>query len=308
MEVKPPLPDTMKSRHKAPAFALRHVGMEGIAVPVIIPNTTAADMHVNATADLFVGLDKPFTRGIHMSRLYRELVNTLAQRPITGETLSDFNRILCDSQDGLSETSSVCLKFKLPVKKPALISSMYGYQHYPISIHSQANSEATKTTISLEVPYSSTCPCSAELSRQAMSDAVDQTFPGEMLEKRDILTWLSSEAGSVATPHSQRSFAYITMELNNNVIPDLLLLIQSVENALGTPLQTAVRRQDEQSFAKRNARNLMFCEDAGRKVKQLLEDRTDLSDYWFKIEHQESLHAHNAVVIDYKKDPHARPI
>ena len=308
MEVKPPLPDTMKSRQKAPAFALRHVGMEGIAVPVIIPNATGADVHVNATADVFVGLDKPFTRGIHMSRLYRELVNFLAQRPVTGETLRDFNNILSDSQEGLSDTSSVCLNFKLPVKKPALISSMYGYQYYPISIHSQAGSNGAKTTISLEVPYSSTCPCSAQLSRQAMSDAVDQTFPEEKLNKRDILNWLSSEEGSVATPHSQRSFAYITVELTNGLVPDLLVLIQGIEDALGTPLQTAVKRQDEQSFAKLNARNLMFCEDAGRKVKQFLEDRSDLADYWFKIEHQESLHPHNAVVIDYKKDRHVIPI
>jgi GTP cyclohydrolase I len=26
----------------------------------------------------------------------------------------------------------------------------------------------------------------------------------------------------------------------------------------------------------------------------------EITDYWFKVEHQESLHAHNAVVIDQK--------
>lgn len=26
----------------------------------------------------------------------------------------------------------------------------------------------------------------------------------------------------------------------------------------------------------------------------------EVTDYWFKVEHQESLHAHNAVVIDQK--------
>lgn len=44
----------------------------------------------------------------------------------------------------------------------------------------------------------------------------------------------------------------------------------------------------------------MFCEDAARRVKQFLEQNTQFVDYWFKIEHQESLHAHNAVAIDNK--------
>jgi len=44
----------------------------------------------------------------------------------------------------------------------------------------------------------------------------------------------------------------------------------------------------------------MFCEDAARRLKQALENNEKISDYWFKVEHQESLHAHNAVVIDHK--------
>ena len=42
----------------------------------------------------------------------------------------------------------------------------------------------------------------------------------------------------------------------------------------------------------------MFCEDAARRIKLSLEQADFVQDYWFKVEHQESLHAHNAVVID----------
>ncbi|WP_197469074.1 GTP cyclohydrolase, FolE2/MptA family, partial [Oleiphilus sp. HI0125] len=45
---------------------------------------------------------------------------------------------------------------------------------------------------------------------------------------------------------------------------------------------------------------LMFCEDAARRLKDSLEHMNGVVDYWFKVEHQESLHAHNAVAIDYK--------
>ena len=86
----------------------------------------------------------------------------------------------------------------------------------------------------------------------------------------------------------------------NQQLPDITALIKHFENVIGTPVQTAVKRQDEQAFAKLNASNLMFCENAARRIKQALTAMSELSDYWFKIEHQESLHAHNAVVIDYK--------
>ena len=65
-------------------------------------------------------------------------------------------------------------------------------------------------------------------------------------------------------------------------------------------MQTAVKRQDEQEFARLNGSNLMFCEDTARRIKSYLETMPNVTDYWFKVEHQESLHAHNAVVIDYK--------
>ncbi len=44
----------------------------------------------------------------------------------------------------------------------------------------------------------------------------------------------------------------------------------------------------------------MFCEDAARRIKNGLDRMEFVTDYWLKVEHQESLHAHNVVVIDQK--------
>ena len=66
-------------------------------------------------------------------------------------------------------------------------------------------------------------------------------------------------------------------------------------------MQTAVKRVDEQEFARLNATNLMFCEDAAKRFKNALERLNFVSDYYCKVEHQESLHAHNAVAIVKKK-------
>jgi GTP cyclohydrolase I len=109
-----------------------------------------------------------------------------------------------------------------------------------------------------------------------------------------------SEQGTIATPHSQRSFAYLQLEFVKGYFPDFSMLLEHIEQVIATPVQTAVKRADEQAFAKLNADHLMFCEDAARKLKTSLESFNFIIDYWFKIEHQESLHAHNAVAIDYK--------
>ena len=40
-------------------------------------------------------------------------------------------------------------------------------------------------------------------------------------------------------------------------------LVDAVEETLATLVRTAVKHEDEQEFARLNAANLMFCEDAG---------------------------------------------
>ena len=72
-------------------------------------------------------------------------------------------------------------------------------------------------------------------------------------------------------------------------------LVDAVEEALGTPVQTAVKRADEQAFARRNAENLMFCEDAARRVAAALADHARVERYDVTVSHFESLHAHDAV-------------
>ena len=41
----------------------------------------------------------------------------------------------------------------------------------------------------------------------------------------------------------------------------------------------------------------MFCEDAGRRVQKALDSNPGFADYWVRVEHMESLPAHDAVSI-----------
>ena len=57
------------------------------------------------------------------------------------------------------------------------------------------------------------------------------------------------------------------------------------------------KREDEQEFARLNGENLMFVEDAGRRIKNSLDKQSRFDDFWVRIEHHESLHAHDAVGV-----------
>ena len=186
------------------------------------------------------------------------------------------------------------------IRDRALLSDESGYQSYPVTVNAEKNEQGLLYEFNITIPYSSTCPCSASLARQLYANEINDVFPDSTIDKTALMQWIQSQAGSVATPHSQRSYAYIRFSLGNSDWPDLSSFILQLEEAIGTPVQTAVKRSDEQAFAKLNAENLMFCEDAARRIKLALEQTDFVKDYWFKVEHQESLHAHNAVVIDHK--------
>lgn len=60
-------------------------------------------------------------------------------------------------------------------------------------------------------------------------------------------------------------------------------------------MQTAVKRADEQAFALANGQNLMFCEDAARRLSTVLRRSPDIVALNVRVVHAESLHAHDAV-------------
>jgi GTP cyclohydrolase I len=118
-----------------------------------------------------------------------------------------------------------------------------------------------------------------------------EDFSGvEQVDFSSIHEWLGSEEGIMATPHSQRSAAEIRVRLTPSfqMFP-IVELIDEIENSLKTPVQAAVKREDEQAFARLNGQNLMFCEDAGRRIQTALNDDDRIL--------YESLHPHNAVSV-----------
>jgi len=285
----PPLPD-VAAQHLNSTTPLDWVGMCGIAMPMQIGGRPVA-----ATVDAGVNLVDGSSRGIHMSRLYLALEN-LEQEPLRPLLLRRLLASFLNSHDGQSSAAYVRLSYQHLLKRPALVSSLAGWKSYDVEIHARIEHEMFHVELSVSIPYSSTCPCSAALARQLIQRQFQARFGTGNVDSDEAVAWLGTPEGIVATPHSQRSMAKISVRLEDNH-PDLPIteVVDKAEQALGTAVQTAVKRADEQAFALANGQNLMFCEDAARRVYAALRAMEWSKAFKVRVEHAESLHAHDAV-------------
>jgi len=274
------------------------VGMSEIEVPLSIPTRNGGVAHAVAKAQAYVNLINPEAKGIHMSRLYL-LLDEVCSQTLTGNSLRDVLARFLESHEGLSDQAFVDFRFDFLARRPALKSEFSGWKAYPARIIATEDPDGFHFELRVEIPYSSTCPCSAALARQLIQKQFNTDFGShKQVSTDDVLAWLGTEQGIVATPHSQRSIAEIKVRLSDDTDSfPLEELIDVVEDALKTPVQTAVKREDEQEFALLNGQNLMFCEDAARKIQNAMNEQASYQDFWVRVNHLESLHAHNAVAI-----------
>lgn len=293
------MPDVASQVEPQIAGQLDWVGMNEIELPVTLNGSDGRHMHTTARISAFVDLERPEKRGIHMSRLYLHLDRALAEHTVTPALLRHLLRDFLGSHEDLSSRAMIRLDFDYMLRRRSLASDNSGWKRYPISIIAGLEGQDFELEMAFQVTYSSTCPCSAALARQLIQDQFRKDFGDSgSVDAESVLAWLGSEEGIVATPHSQRSAADIRLQLapSFEAFP-FVEMIDAIEDALKTPVQAVVKREDEQAFALLNGQNLMFCEDAGRRVQTALESQERVIDFWARCRHFESLHPHNAVAI-----------
>lgn len=293
------MPDIALRPLTKPQGKLDWVGMSAIHQPVLIRDG-GEEQRVQATVQVYVDLDDPHAKGIHMSRLYLLLDEHARTRPLSVPGLKMLLTALHNSHNDLSTRAFVEFTFDYELRQSALLSEHAGWASYPVTLKGTLIDGEVHIELGMQVTYSSTCPCSAALARQLIQQAFADRFAESQgdFSYEDVRAWLGTEQGIVATPHSQRSYAQVKTRLADDAreLP-IRALIERLESSLGTPVQTAVKREDEQEFARLNGQNLMFCEDAARKLQKALNADARVADFWVRIEHHESLHAHNAVAI-----------
>ena len=291
------MPDVAKSMKLQGSGILDRVGMSGIEVPILLDCNSRGLITSHGKASAYVNLKKPEAKGIHMSRLYLSLSKHLEDESIKLVTLS---KILADFISGhkdLSDSAYVDISYTHSIKRPSLKSSNQGWRQYPVTLKGKRQGSTEILEISFDITYSSTCPCSAALSRQIIQQKFASDFKhNSSVSKTKVLAWLEQN-GTIATPHSQRSIASISVTPKDPKDVSIEDMILNIEETLETPVQGAVKREDEKEFARRNGKNLMFAEDAARRIQKKLMQNSNLKGFKVHVSHLESLHPHDAVAV-----------
>ncbi|MGF6859605.1 GTP cyclohydrolase I [Rhodobacteraceae bacterium MBR-64] len=249
---------------------IQHVGISNFRLPIRFHTRDNGDLTLETSVTGTVSLEAE-KKGINMSRIMRTFYGHATRTFSFGvieAALDDYKADL-DSFD-----ARIQMRFSFPMKIASLRSGLEGYQYYDIALELVEQGGVRKKIMHLDYVYSSTCPCSLELSEHA----------------RRV-------RGQLATPHSQRSVARISVEVTGDKCLWFEDLVELCRAAVPTETQVMVKREDEQAFAELNAANPIFVEDAARLFcEQLLAD-SRIGDFRVVASHQESLHSHDAVSI-----------
>jgi len=273
-DYKADLPDLQNgpaSLIKGARAQIQHVGISNFRLPIRYRTRENGDLTLETSVTGTVSLEAE-KKGINMSRImrtfYRQAEETFSFDVIAA-TLDAYKSDL-DSFD-----ARIMMRFSFPMKVESLRSGLSGYQYYDMALEVVDTAGQRKRFVHLDYVYSSTCPCSLELSEHARRSR-----------------------GQLATPHSQRSVARISVELAEDA-PVLWFedLVDLCRAAVPTETQVMVKREDEQAFAELNAANPIFVEDAARLFCAGLLADARVGDFRVVASHQESLHSHDAVSV-----------
>ena len=250
---------------------IQHVGISNFRLPIRFKTRDNGSLQLETSVTGSVSLDAD-KKGINMSRImrtfYRHSEETFSF-DVIDRALDDYKADL-DSFD-----ARIQMRLSFPMKVESLRSGLSGYQYYDIALELVEIDAQRHKVIHLDYVYSSTCPCSLELAEHARA-----------------------RRGQLATPHSQRSVARISVMVAPHEsclwFEDLVDLCRL---AVPTETQVMVKREDEQAFAELNAANPIFVEDAARLFCEQLQLDPRIGDFRVIASHQESLHSHDAISV-----------
>jgi GTP cyclohydrolase I len=269
--------DTLPDLQNGPASLIRgekaviqHVGISNFRLPIRYRTRDNGELTLETSVTGTVSLEAE-KKGINMSRIMRSFY-VHSERDfsfsVIEHALEDYKRDL-ESFD-----ARIQMRFSFPAKVQSLRSGLSGWQYYDIALELVDVAGVRKKIMHLDFVYSSTCPCSLELSEHARRTR-----------------------GQLATPHSQRSVARISVVVKPGDRLWFEDLIEIARSAVPTETQVMVKREDEQAFAELNAANPIFVEDAARVFCQALKSDPRIGDFRIVASHQESLHSHDAVSV-----------
>ena len=251
-----PLPDIQSTidRRNLP---IQQVGVKGVRYPVLMRTRDGSAQPSVATFDLYVGLPSD-TKGTHMSR-FVELLEAQAGETLDPASLRTMFSQMLERLE--AEEGEITLSFTYFMQKRAPVSGVSSLLDYEVKLHIAGRAgEAAKVRQTVQVPVTSLCPCSREISNYGA--------------------------------HNQRS--HLTLAVEPNADMHLEELIRIAETSASCELWGLLKRPDEKHVTERAYDNPKFVEDLVRDVALALRSDPRVDAFSVASENFESIHNHSA--------------
>ncbi|MBM3460597.1 MAG: GTP cyclohydrolase I FolE2 [Armatimonadetes bacterium] len=238
--------------------AIQRVGVKDVHFPFQVREKDNGFQSVLGQARLSVDLPHHF-KGTHLSR-FIEILLEWSRKPVSTHEVEDILRATRTRLD--AERAHLDLRFKYFVEKVAPVSKVPQLMDYDVEFSGDMDGEVSTTMVAVEVPITTLCPCSKEISKYGA--------------------------------HNQRSVVRVQVRFAAGRFIWIEGLIRAVEGLGSCELFPLLKREDEKYVTERAYENPKFVEDVLRDTVLMLrgDDRVD----WFEAscESFESIHNHNA--------------
>ena len=258
----PDIQNTLDTRK----ITIQKVGVKGVKHPLRVQSRDGIQPSVG-TWNMYVRLPD-YQKGTHMSRFIDLLENftSLDAAPLDFDV---FTKLIYDMLATLNaESGMIEVSFPFFMTKEAPISGVKSVMNYEVGMKGEVDNGKLKTTLSVQVPVTSLCPCSKEISKYGA--------------------------------HNQRS--HITVNAVLKKILPIEELIANIEAQASCELFGLLKRPDEKYVTEHAYDNPKFVEDLVRDVAGMLNNDDRITAYSLEAENFESIHNHSAYAcIEFDK-------
>lgn len=241
-------------------IAIQKVGINDVHLPFFIKTKTDSFQPVLAKIKFTVDLPMEY-KGTHMSR-FIEILNEWSQKPIGSQ---EMELIMEDALDKLSaESAYLQLEFKYFIDKIAPVSGRKSALDLDCSFTAtKRRGETLDFTMGVELPFTSLCPCSKEISKYGA--------------------------------HNQRGLMRARVKFHERGAAAAIEELASVMEAQAScPIYPLLKREDEKYVTETAYENPKFVEDILRDLVIALRVMDGVRWFDVECENYESIHNHSA--------------
>ncbi len=253
------------------------VGFKNIKIPAGRIILGGLDLILIPRFDVYIDLSKN-KRGIHISRLYQAILETIKDYSEKTVKLDDLGREIAKKlleENPESSKAYVDAELEAYYKAESPITKSKSYEPFKIYVKVRASKKSEKIEmlqfIGVESEGLTSCPCAREV--------IKTLYPG------------------IDTTHMQRTRVRVFIQHPEDVEINILDLLNIVKSSFSSPLYSYLKRIDEAKVVADSLESAKFVEDTLREVvKKVIEKWSNLPDnsrIYVEVESIESIHPQN---------------